>query len=62
MLSFCLRDDLIVNDKAGFVWLVNFGYTLIKLGGGQGRKAGQRLGKHSVTSNQPQNCLTTVFL
>lgn len=60
MLSFCLRDDLIVNDKAGFVWLVNFGYTLIKLGGG--RKAGQRLGKHSVTSNQPQNCLTTVFL
>lgn len=58
MLSFHLS-DLIVNDKAGFVWLVNFGYALIKLG--EGRRAGQRLGKRSVTSNQTQNCLTAVF-
>lgn len=39
VLSFCLRDDLIVNDKAGFVWLVNFGYTLIKLGGWAGKES-----------------------
>lgn len=31
MLRFCLPVDLIVNDKAGFVWLVNFGHSLIKL-------------------------------
>lgn len=33
VLSFSLQVDLIVNDKAGFFWLVNFGYTLIKLVG-----------------------------
>lgn len=35
MLSFGLSVDLIVNDKAGSVWLVNFGCTLIQLGGGE---------------------------
>lgn len=34
VLSFGPRVDLIVNDKAGFVWLVNFGCPFIKLGGG----------------------------
>lgn len=35
MLSFGQSVDLIVNDKAGSVWLLNFGCTLIKLGGGE---------------------------
>lgn len=33
MCSHLVSVDLIVNDKAGSVWLLNFGCTLIKLGG-----------------------------
>lgn len=34
VFSFGLSVDLIVNDKAGSVWLVNFGCTRIQSGGG----------------------------
>lgn len=53
MLSFGLRVDLIVNDKAGSVWLVNFGCPLIKLGGG--KECWTETCKHSVILNQTQN-------
>lgn len=59
VLSFCLRDDLIVNDKAGFVWLVNFGYTLIKLGGG-GREG--KLDRDLVSIQWPQTSRKIVWL
>lgn len=34
LLSFGQSVDLIVSDKAGFVWLLNFGCTLLEVGGG----------------------------
>lgn len=36
MLSFGQSVDLIVGDKAGAAWLLNFGSTLLKLGGALG--------------------------